>query len=279
MKKILAVFDGYKLSESTLRYAIEITKQSKSHLTGIFLDAFFYHNYNLNKVLRTSLHPDMTMEELNKQDEQQRGKSAYEFEKACQNAGISFSVHRDHSVPLLELQYESMFADLIVINEREKFTRLDLQEPNDFIKDLLSSLHCPVMVVPDSYKQIDKIVFLYDGEPSSLYAIKMFSYLFSYLQDVPIDVLTIIEKDIIDPQLPGTILMTDFLGLRFSNFRSKLLKGNAEEMIISHLLAGGENQFVVLGAYRRSGFSRWLKPSMADTLMIGLDLPLFIAHD
>nr|WP_121272024.1 universal stress protein [Pedobacter schmidteae] len=278
MKKILAVFDGYKLSESTLSYAIEITKQNNSHLTGIFLDAFFYHSYNLSKILRTSSNPDMTIQELDKLDEQQRGKSAFEFEKACQNAGISFSIHRDHSVPLLELQYESMFADLIVINEREKFTRLDLHEPTDFIKDLLSSLHCPVIVVPENYKKINKIVFLYDGEPSSLYAIKMFSYLFGNWHDVPIEVVTIIEKDIIDPQLPGTILMTDFLRLRFSNFSSKLLKGNAEEKIMSHLLASDENQLVALGAYKRSGFSRWLRRSMADTLMIGLDLPLFIAH-
>lgn len=278
MKKILAVFDGYKLSESTLRYAIDMAKQTESHLTGIFLDAFFYHSYNLSKILRTSSNPDMTIEELDKQDERQRGLSAYEFEKACQNEGVSFSVHRNHSLPLLELQYESMFADLIVINECEKFTRLDLHEPTDFIKDLLSSLHCPVIVVPDNYKQINKIVFLYDGEVSSLYAIKMFTYLFNNWKDMPIDVITVVENDIIVPQLPGTILMTDFLTRRFSNFNSILLKGNVEEMIMSNLLALGENQLVVLGAYRRSGFSRWLKRSMADTLMIGLDLPLFITH-
>lgn len=278
MKKILAVFDGYKLCESTLRYAIEISKQNHAHLTGVFLDAFFYRNFSLIKVLRTSSDPEETIKKMDKEDEHLRAKSVYEFEKACENAGISFSVHRDHSIPLNELQYESMFADLIVINEREKFTRFDPNEPSGFIKGLLSSLQCPVLVVPDNFKEMKKIVFLYDGEPSSLYAIKMFGYLFDNWRDMPVEVVTVCGKDLIDLAIPGSILMTDFMDLRFSNFVFKLLKGNVEEVIMSHLIASGENQMVVLGAYYRTAFSRWWKPSMADTLMVGLDMPLFIAH-
>jgi nucleotide-binding universal stress UspA family protein len=37
-------------------------------------------------------------------------------------------------------------------------------------------------------------------------------------------------------------------------------------------------QLIVLGAYRRSRVSRWLKPSLADGLMKQLGYPLFIAH-
>lgn len=278
MKKILAVFDGYKLCQGTLNYAIEITRQNNGHLTGVFLDAFFYRSYSLTKVLKTSPDPDMTIQELDKQDEEQRSRSAYEFGKACQDAKISFSIHRDQSVPLAELQYESMFADLIVINEREKFTQFDRHEPSGFIRDLLTGLQCPVLVVPDNFQMVKKIVFLYDGEPSSLYAIKMFSYVFDNWSKMPLEVLTVDEKNNVDPQLPGTILMTDFMNRRFPNVTFKLLNGNAEEAIMSHLIVSGDHQLVVLGAYRRSRFSRWLKRSMADTLMIGLDLPLFIAH-
>ena len=278
MKKILAVFDGYKLCESTLNHAIAIAKQHNGHLTGVFLDAFFYRSYSLAKVLKTSSDPEMVIKKLDKQDELQRAQSAYEFEKACENADIRFSIHRDHSVPLIELQYESMFADLIVINEREKFTRSDRHEPSGFIKDLLTGLQCPVLVVPDEFMEIKKITFLYDGEPSSLYAIKMFGYLLDNWHDMPIEVVTVNEKNWNDPQIPGSILMTDFMSQRFPNSSFKLLSGNAEEMILSHLIASGKNQLIVLGAYRRSEFSRWMKRSMADTLMIGLDVPLFIAH-
>ncbi|MNL20226.1 hypothetical protein D3C87_1414630 [compost metagenome] len=171
-----------------------------------------------------------------------------------------------------------MFADLIVINEREKFTRSDAHEPTGFIKGLLTDVQCPVMVVPDDFVVIDKLVFLYDGEPSSLYAIKMFSYIFNKWNNIPVEVITVNEKNIADFQLPGSVLMTDFVNRQFPDSTFTLLRGNAEETIMAHLIAADKSQMVVLGAYRRSEFSRWMKRSLADTLMIGLDMPLFIAH-
>lgn len=38
MKKIIAAFDGLKYSESTRDYAIYLTKQTNTHLIGIFMD-------------------------------------------------------------------------------------------------------------------------------------------------------------------------------------------------------------------------------------------------
>ncbi|WP_432711672.1 universal stress protein [Pedobacter sp.] len=277
MKKILAVFDGFKLCQGTLKYAIELTRLQNGHLTGVFLDAFFYRSYNLAKVIKTTPYSELTIQELDKQDEQLRAKSVEEFEKTCHSAGINFSIHRDHSLPLLELHYESMFADMIVINKREKFSHADRQEPTGFIKELLSGIQCPVLVVPDDYQDVKKIVFLYDEEPSSLYAIKMFSYLLENWHHMPIEVLTVNENTkAFTP--PDTELMRNFMKRRFTDITYNLLSGEAEETIIEHLKVTGAHQLVVLGAYRRSGFSRWVKRSMADTLMSSLDLPLFIAH-
>jgi nucleotide-binding universal stress UspA family protein len=57
-----------------------------------------------------------------------------------------------------------------------------------------------------------------------------------------------------------------------------MLKGFAEAEIVKHLKQSGPNTLVVLGAYRRGTVSRWFRESMADVLMKGLKLPLFIAH-
>ena len=51
-----------------------------------------------------------------------------------------------------------------------------------------------------------------------------------------------------------------------------------EEEVPKFLSTHKENELVVLGAYRRSGFSRMFRPSMADILMKEVDTPLFIAH-
>ena len=200
------------------------------------------------------------------------------FKKACEKAKITFSIHRDKSIALQELKHESMFADLIIINEYETFTKYKEEPPTRFMKDLLGDVQCPVLVVPNSFKPVDKIVLLYDGGPSALYAVKMFSYLFGNLQDLPVEVYTVNTR-MANLHLPDNKLMREFIKRHFPKANYTVAKGNAEELILGYLRNRKENELVVLGAYRRSELSRWFKTSMADTLMKELDTPLFIAHN
>jgi len=58
-----------------------------------------------------------------------------------------------------------------------------------------------------------------------------------------------------------------------------VMKGLAEDEIVTRLKLEKENALVVLGAYRRGTVSRWFRESMADILMKEVKLPLFIAHN
>ncbi len=278
MKNFLAVFDGYKLCKSTFEYAVFLAKKSNSRLTGVFLDAFYYHNYNLVRVLEVSKDPEADMKKLNEKDQLQRDESVFRFQQLCEQANIECVIHRDNSLALDELQYESMFADLIIINEREKFTRYDDQKPTGFIRELLADVQCPVIVAPDSFKTPEKLIMLYDGSPSSIYALKMFGYLFDNWKDLPVEIVSVNEGDAENGYLSGTILMTDFINRHFPNSNYKFLKGKAEDKIPVYLNESREQDLIVLGAYRRSKLSRWFKRSLADVLINDLDKPLFIAH-
>ena len=278
MKKFLAVFDGYKMSKSTLDYAIQMAQVTKAHLVGVFLDEFIYRTYSVTKIIKTYEDYDSVIKKLDAKDKVKRDNAAIQFQKACEKAKITFSIHRDKSIALQELKHESMFADLIIINEYETFTKYKEQLPTRFIKDLLGDVQCPVLVVPNAFKQVDKIVLLYDGGPSSLYAVKMFSYLFGDLQDLPIEVYTVKDHFMSSLRLPDNKLMREFIKRHFPKATFTVVKGDAEKQIQSYLRNHKENELVVLGAYRRTELSRWFKTSMADILMKELDTPLFIAH-
>ena len=266
------------MSESTMDYAIWLTKASNAHLVGVFLDEFIYHNYSVYKVLTTAENPDAAIKELDAADQAKRDESVQHFKNACRSAGINFMVHRDKSIAIQELKHESMFADLVIINEFETFTKNEEDAPTDFVKDLLGDVQCPVVVVSHNFKPIDKIVLLYDGRPSSLYAIKMFSYLFGNLRDLPVEVYTVKDHYMGSLRVPDNKLMKEFIGRHFPSATYTVTKGNAEEQITNYLGEYKENQLVVLGAYLRSEMSRLFKTSMADILMKELDTPLFIAH-
>jgi hypothetical protein len=278
MKKFLAVFDGYKISKSTMAYAVELSATANAHLVGVFLDEFLYHSYNPVAIYKTYEKPEEVIKQLDEKDKMKRDDAVLQFQKTCEKAKINFSIHRDRSIALQELKLESMFADLIIINEHEKFTQVEEKLPSRFMKELLADVQCPVLVVPENYKPIDKIVLLYDGEPSSVYAVKMFSYLLNQFKGVPVEVFTVNNWKT-DLHLPDNKLMREFIKRHFPEATYTVTKGDAEEQILGFLNNHKENELVVLGAYRRREISRWFKTSMADILMKELDTPLFIAHN
>lgn len=277
-KKFLAVFDGLKFSQSTLEYAIQLTKQTNAFLVGVFLDESIYRSYNMIEILNSNKNAEALLQKLDAKDQETRDASVREFEKACTAAGVEYNLHRNTGIALQELKQESIFADLIIINDSETFNRFAVNPPTRFIKELLADVQCPVMIVPDKYKPVDKITLLYDGGPSSVFAIKMYSYLFENDPEIPVEVFTVKEKTI-GTHIPVNKLMREFIKRHFPGANYIVEKGNPEEEVLGHLRYHKGNDLVVLGAYRRSELSRWFKSSMADILMKELDTTLFIAHN
>jgi len=279
MKKILAVFDGYKLSKSTLAYALELTAATDAHLVGVFLDEFIYRTYSVAKIYKSYEKPEEVINQLDEKDKIKRDEAVLQFQKSCEKGKISFSIHRDKNIALQELKFESMFADLIIISEHETFNRFKEKSPTRFMKELLADVQCPVFVAPANYKPIDKIVLLYDGAPSSVYAVKMFSYLLGNYGKVPVEVFSVKNAFMDTLHLPNNKLMREFIKRHFPTATYTVVKGDPEVQIAAWLKNHKENELVVLGAYRRSELSRWFKTSMADILMRDLNSPLFIASN
>lgn len=279
MKKFLAVFDGYKVSKSTMAYAQELAYTANAHLVGVFLDDSIYRSYNIVKVLKTPGDTGKLIKQLDEKDQKKRDDAVRIFEQSCGTAKINFSVERHGNDALQVLKEQSMFADLLVISGQETFSRYKQKPPTRFMKDLLADVQCPVLVVPGIYKPIDKITLLYDGGPSSLYAVKMFSYLLGNFNEAPVEVFTVKDNFMDTLRLPNNKPMRAFIKRHFPKAVFKVVKGVPEEQVLGHLRNHEENEMVVLGAYRRSEISRWFKTSMADTLMSELETPLFIAHN
>lgn len=279
MKKFIAAFDGLKFSESTLNYAIFLAKHCNAHLVGVFLEDFTRHSYTVADITRyEGENFDKHVHELNDKDSEERTESVTKFEQACQNVGINYSVHRDKNIAIQELLHESIYADLLIISEEETVTRYEEAAPTRFVRELLNEVQCPVVVVPTKYRPVDKIILLYDGEPSSVYAVRAFSYLFDSLKNFEIQVLTVRSKEE-NLHLPDNRLMKEFIKRHYPKTEYIILKGQAEDEIVQYLHREKKDPLIVLGAYRRSKLSRIFKPSMADYLLQHLKMPLFIAHN
>lgn len=279
MKKFLAVFDGYHFSSATMRYSIHVAQKAGAQLVGVFLDEASYRSFNIGTVLTSEKDPEKKIRQLEIKDQQRRDEAVRQFQASCGKAGINYVVHRDKGIAIQELIQETMFADLLIIDKHENFSRRRQKPPTAFVRHLLASLQCPALVVPATYMSIDKIVLLYDGQPSSSYAFRQFSYLLGEMKDRPVEVVTVKSEYMATTRLPHNKLVREWMKKHFPNAAYTILKGEPESQISGHLKNHRENELVVLGAYRRTEVSRWFRTSMADVLMEKLDTPLFIAHN
>jgi len=278
MKKIIAAFDGLRYSVSTKDYAIYIAKQTNTHLVGVFMDDPVRTSYNIYELIVKEGASGDQLKKHQAKDKITRAAAAKKFETACKKSGLEYTVHHNRNVAIQELKHESIYADLLIINSKETLTRYIEKLPTGFVRDLLGDAQCPVLIVPEQYKSIQKIILLYDGEPSSVYAIKIFSYLLPQLKHMDTEVLSVNPVDS-TLQLPDNKLMQEFMKRHYPNATYTIMKGNAEDEIVKYLEKSNQNSLVVLGAYRRSTVSRWFRESMADILMKEVKLPLFIAHN
>lgn len=280
MQKIIAAFDGLKYSTVTQDCAIRLAVQHKAFLTGVFLDDLNYHSYKIYDLISEKEGGiDVKLQHrLNKKDDVVRLKAIKIFESACRKAGIQFAVHKDDRAAIRELIRESIYADLLVVNRTETFSKFKEELPTSFIRQLLPHVQCPVFIVPSSSNPIKAVVLLYDGEPSSVHAIKMLSYVLPRFQDEYTEIVTV-KKPGRRATLPGAALVKELIERHFPDTQFRLLKGDPETALLDFLRKKPQTTLVVLGAYRRSTVSRWFRPSMADLLISKLSLPLFIAHN
>ncbi len=277
MKKIIAAFDGLQLSESIIPYAVGCAQKSNAHLVGISLEDFSRHGYKFADLVDEQETIDKKVKKLSERDTHKRKFAVKTFNEACAEAGITCAIHHDKNFAIQELLHESIYADLLLIDVTETLTNFPKKPPTRFIRELLESVQCPVLLVPPKYKPIEKITFLYDGEPSSVSAIRMFSYMSDLFDNLPVEVITV-KNQLQNLHVPDNKLIKEFMKRHFPVAKYTVLKGHAETEIITYLKTQKVNTMVVCGAYQRGMVSRWFRASMADVIMERLNLPLFIAH-
>jgi nucleotide-binding universal stress UspA family protein len=274
MEDDIAAPNAHKFCESARDYTIYIARHSNAHVVGVYLDDVTYHSHRLSDIHFTANGGSGSIENFNEKE------SDYNSANTIENllGKLKTSIYRDRNIALNNLLHESLYSDLLVIYKNETLTDHEEHSPTRFVSELLAKAKCPVMVVPDTFKLISKIILLYDGKPSSVYAIKMFSCILSSFKHVEIEVLTIKDEEKTS-DLHDDRFMKEYISRHFPNAIFHVLQGETEDAIMNYLKLQKKNALVVLGEHGRNSFSRLFKRNLADSLMKSVDLPLFVAHD
>jgi hypothetical protein len=272
MKKILFLCDGDNFPQGAFRLIQQISENETITVKGMFLTPV-----DIEQMIPIGFMPvSEPYVKLKENEKLLIQKSREKFKKECDKYGIKYHIHPyDGSWDRNLFVKESRFADLVVISE-ELFCldALNIQ-PNYFMEETLRSSECPVMVVPERFKEIERLAVAYDGGKEAMFALKQFVYLFPDYMELPAEFVHI--KNESGTEIPDQALLKEYTKTHFESLNASRLQFDPKKYF-SAWLEDKKNVLLVTGAYSRSALSNMFNKSFADSIIANHTCPIFIAH-
>ena len=272
MKQVLFVCAGSEFPLGAFNFLVSMHRDQPVEALGLF----FSPMEREEMAIISRLPVQAPYERLTAREKQSLTANKTLFARQCAQHHIRYRIHDNEEQwdkPLFVK--ESRFADLILLSGELFYGDLALHQPNSYLQDALHSAECPVLAIPEEYKQTDHLFIAYDGSKESLLAMKQFSYLFPGYTDLPAEVVYI--RDEASDEIPDFANLRFFTRLHFGSIGFSKLHFKAARYFASWI---NEKQHVLLitGSYGRAPFSYATKRSFAQQVIHDHRLPVFIAH-
>lgn len=272
MKKILLPFEGSNFPTETLEFSKRLNELSPIMLTGAFVPEVDYAQLLSATGGMAGVAYIPPMEDEGEIIE----KNSARLEDFCRLNNIRHAIHTDRlDFALPSIRQETRFADLLVLSSQHFFENINPQQPNAYMKEILHTTECPVMLLPEEFDLPDNIVLAYDGSPSSVYAIKQFIYLFPELLNRPATLVYLSEKAA--DKFPDEALITELVGQHFRELHLLRLKTTAHDFFKTWI-PSRETPWLVTGSYGRSDISLLFSKSFIAEMIRDHRIPVFMAH-
>lgn len=272
MKKILVILNAGHIPQHVISSAIVIARKTSSFIHAVFLNdlkttpEFSYPFPNDLALTGTN----MTGEPAKLVNRKLIESELKVFKDECAHAGLACSCEIDETISVQHLLQISSFSDLIIADgssSSDEFT----------IKDILIGAHAPVLLVSKEVAPPENIILCYDGKPSSIYAIKMFSYLFPEWTSLPTKLVHVSSKA--STQIPHESHFQSWLNQRFRQFEKVTLHGDTQEQIVRFIRPNSEASIVVMGSFGENTLSRIFHKSLSNAVLAHTNASLFITHE
>ncbi|WP_018617465.1 universal stress protein [Segetibacter koreensis] len=273
MKTIVLACDGKNFSNAAFAFIKSLNEAEPILLTGAF---FLSIDYRI--LIPSSLYPDPgPIAELVAKERVNAMNSVELFKQKCISNGIEYRLHEEgKSWEINDLVKESRFSDLLVMSEELFFKDWEARQPNHFMRQVIHNAECPVMVIPENYKTIEKILVAYDGKRQSLFALKLFSLLFPNFSNLEINIVYI-DNDGKD-SIPDIEYLEEYACRHYTNVNIEKLHFDTSNHFVDWVHYS-KNALLVTGAFSRSGLSNLFRESFVEKLIKDHCIPVFIAHN
>jgi hypothetical protein len=274
MKKILFVCDGEHFPEGAFKFVTSLQVAETVSLKALFFTELAVETLAYVTDIPFAAGPFAVIQKGLKEE---INGSREKFIEKCKSVGIRHKMDEtDRGWDKELFVKETRFADLAVISEQLFYKELSGSQPNFFMQEALHYAECPVLIIPESFSAVERIILAYDGTKESVFALKQFTHMFQQFEDLPIEFVHIKNSD--HAEIPDKELLKEYSNAHFD-------AGNIRELNImkhhsfSNWLAGFSKTLLITGSFSRSAVSMLIKPSFVKPIIEKNSVPIFIAHN
>ena len=272
MKKILFVCTDHHFPNGAFDFLISLHQTEKVAVTGLFFSPMEY-----GPVATASQIPiDSPYRQLKEKDRKVVEDNKALFVRQCSLNNIPYQIHANEEQWEKDtLGKESRFSDLVLLSGELFYPEMSTGQPNSFLHEALQVSESPVLIIPEHFAPLQRLVFAYDGGKESLHAMKQFCYLFPQYTDLPTEIVFVKDDD--KEEIPDLDNLRGYGRLHFNSMGfSKLHFKHADAF--AGWIEEKQQVLMVSGSFGRSSFSYLTRHSFAGKLIHNHKVPVFIAH-
>lgn len=272
--KILLGLDGSAYAEAAIEYACQLARDHNASITGVaVIDQPGIHTSG-GPVPIGGTHYEVQLDEhLIKQTEAKAEAILADFARICEERNINAERHADTGRPFSEIIEESKFHDFIVIGKRT-FFQYNTNESYGTLERILKNGLTPVLAVPDSVRDIKKVLVAYDNSVPASKVVHMF-LLLDIWNACDITLLSVNE----DAEAGQAVLGN--LETFFESYGIKptlATRSGPPETAVKSYIEENDIDMLVMGAYGRKSIRKFFVGSVTQHLIEATDIPLFLYH-
>lgn len=276
-KSILVPTDGSDFSYIALQYALDLASKYDGYIKMLHvidiraIKGPFIRDISASMGLVPVVDYQPKIQEIL----EERGKLALdECQKRCEAAGVRFYREMVTGIISQEIKHFGHTVDVIVMGQRGEHAEFGSSILGSTLEATVRESNKPILVTPDKYRGIRRILMAYDGSDVANDALRVCRNICTELK-LTASVLTVCD----DPHEGESILneARDYLMPNNLDIDFLLKKGDPPSIILNSM-SETKSDLLIMGAYGRNRFIELVLGSTTSYILRKADFPILLSR-
>ncbi len=278
IKRILVALDPDSDTQVATRYAIEIGRRSDALLTGVaVVDMGSIEMSSMGGGIGSMYYAEKLKENLTIEARQKARNLAETFHDYVEGSGVGHDEVVEEGVPFQRIVEDMKYHDLLVLGNNPHFFYCHPKQQTRTLAKIVENTIGPTLVVPDSYRDVKKVLIAYDGTNEAARAVRRFTHLTPFGKDLEILLINVHKDNGAESKL---MLHMSQSYLEAHGFRAEtmsIIGVPAKDHILPQAYEY-DADVIIMGAHTKSGLMGVRLGEATSHILENSKLMLFIDH-